>query len=131
MQHYEVDAVLKVFRLVDFVAWGFPPAFLLLFNIADICCSLRLDYRGIIKSRSCYVGGARLQTLCFDKTGTLTEDCIELSSVFSVDPSTREVKEEMEKELVPATIADLLGTCHSILIREGELEGNSIDLSLF
>ena len=75
MFDFEIDGILKILRLCDFITYSFPAPFPILFNLAYSFCLRRLRKQGISGTQAeKTVEGSRLKTICFDKTGTLTQN---------------------------------------------------------
>jgi cation-transporting ATPase 13A3/4/5 len=64
-----------VFRLLDVIAWSFPPTFPIFFNISYSFSLTRLKWAGIFGTEpEKATEAANIRTFCFDKTGTLTQN---------------------------------------------------------
>lgn len=75
----------------------------------------------------------QLNLFCFDKTGTLTEDGLDLMGII---PSGGACFQEMLKhdqmnELTWGPLFGAMASCHSVIMVDGNLQGDPLDLKMF
>ncbi|KAM3931840.1 putative cation-transporting ATPase 13A4 [Leptodactylus fuscus] len=75
----------------------------------------------------------QLNLFCFDKTGTLTEDGLDLMGVIPSGGASFQtmVTQENIKELSMSPLFAAMTCCHSIIMLDGKLEGDPLDLKMF
>ncbi|XP_066458000.1 probable cation-transporting ATPase 13A4 [Eleutherodactylus coqui] len=75
----------------------------------------------------------QLNLFCFDKTGTLTEDGLDLMGVIPSGGSSFQtmISQEHIDELPWGPLLAAMTCCHSLIILDGKLQGDPLDLKMF
>ncbi|XP_044145286.1 probable cation-transporting ATPase 13A4 isoform X1 [Bufo gargarizans] len=75
----------------------------------------------------------QVNLFCFDKTGTLTEDGLDLMGVIPSGGSSFQAMVTLEhiKELSCGPLFAAMACCHSIIMLDGKLQGDPLDLKMF
>ncbi|XP_066457981.1 probable cation-transporting ATPase 13A5 isoform X2 [Eleutherodactylus coqui] len=75
----------------------------------------------------------QLNLFCFDKTGTLTEDGLDLMGVIpSGGTCFQEMLEHTQlQELTWGPLFGAMASCHSVIMVDGNLQGDPLDLKMF
>ncbi|XP_075717875.1 putative cation-transporting ATPase 13A4 [Rhinoderma darwinii] len=75
----------------------------------------------------------QLNLFCFDKTGTLTEDGLDLMGVIPSGGSSFQtmITQEDIKELSWGPLFAAMTCCHSLIMLDGKLQGDPLDLKMF
>ncbi|XP_072266254.1 probable cation-transporting ATPase 13A4 [Pyxicephalus adspersus] len=75
----------------------------------------------------------QLNLFCFDKTGTLTEDGLDLMGVIPSGGSCFQeiLKHDQMNELSWGPLFGAMTSCHSLIMVDGKLQGDPLDLKMF
>ncbi|XP_075194635.1 putative cation-transporting ATPase 13A4 [Anomaloglossus baeobatrachus] len=75
----------------------------------------------------------QLNLFCFDKTGTLTEDGLDLMGMIPSGGSSFQtmITQKQINELSWGSVLAAMTCCHSIIILDGKLQGDPLDLKMF
>lgn len=75
----------------------------------------------------------QLNLFCFDKTGTLTEDGLDLMGVIPSEGSSLQtmITQKQIAELSWGPLLASMTCCHSIIMLDGKLQGDPLDLKMF
>ncbi|KAM8953100.1 putative cation-transporting ATPase 13A5 [Pelodytes ibericus] len=94
----------------------------------------RLKKKGIfcISPQRINIAG-QMNLVCFDKTGTLTEDVLDLYGILSSEGGCFQDMHYFSsgKTLPWCPLLAAMATCHSLIILDGELQGDPLDLKMF
>ncbi|KAM9316544.1 putative cation-transporting ATPase 13A4 [Gastrophryne carolinensis] len=107
-----------------------PPAW----TICTLYSQERLRKQGIfcISPQRIILCG-QLNAICFDKTGTLTEDGLDLWGIISSEERCfQEVYPVTSGCKLPwSTLTGAMASCHSLVLMDGEVHGDPLDLKMF
>ncbi|KAG8445089.1 hypothetical protein GDO86_010018, partial [Hymenochirus boettgeri] len=98
-----------------------------------LCAQSRLKKKGIfcISPQRINVAG-QLNLVCFDKTGTLTEDALDLHAVIASDGNRQETLYYTSGKMLSwGPLLGAMASCHSLIVLDGELHGDPLDLKMF
>ena len=118
--------------MLDVATFLIPPVLPAVLTCINVYAQRRLKEKGIycLNPRMISCSG-EVDVMCFDKTGTLTEDSIDFVSVVPVNEgcfgSSLSDVYLINRELIVKSMA----ACHSLILYEGNLEGDDLDLKLF
>ncbi|XP_075720182.1 putative cation-transporting ATPase 13A4 [Rhinoderma darwinii] len=75
----------------------------------------------------------QLNLFCFDKTGTLTEDGLDLMGIISSGGACFQemLKHDQMNELTWGPLLGAMTSCHSVIMVDGNLQGDPLDLKMF
>ncbi|XP_015744363.1 probable cation-transporting ATPase 13A5, partial [Python bivittatus] len=74
----------------------------------------------------------QINLVCFDKTGTLTEDGLDLWGVVPCqNKSFQSVHSFSGAPLAWGPLCSAMATCHSLLLLDGKIQGDPLDLKMF
>ena len=140
---------LILIRALDLITIIVPPALPATLTIGTNFALSRLKKKEIfcISPQRVNVAG-KVDLMCFDKTGTLTEDGLDILGVLVVRHSLHRFSDLISS---PSTLADIgsadvpvsedihvqvyllqiMATCHSLRIVDGQLVGDPLDLKMF
>ncbi|XP_078521831.1 putative cation-transporting ATPase 13A4 [Lissotriton helveticus] len=111
-----------------------PPALLAALAVGVMYAQRRLKNKGIfcISPQRINICG-QLNLVCFDKTGTLTEDGLDLwGLVPSAENGFEPVYRFNSGEALPwGPLVGALASCHSLMVIDGKLQGDPLDLKMF
>ncbi|XP_063772509.1 probable cation-transporting ATPase 13A4 isoform X1 [Pseudophryne corroboree] len=103
-------------------------------TLALLYAQTRLKKLGIfcISPQRINVAG-QLNLICFDKTGTLTEDILDLYGILPCDNSRFQdvILFNSFHTLTWSHILKSMTTCHSLIMLDGKLQGDPLDLKMF
>ena len=103
-----------VVRFFDFLAYSFPPAFPIYFNLAYSFCLVRLHRDGVIGTESeKTIESSRLRTICFDKTGTLTLTRMQMAHVYAVK-NGKDLIDVTQNTAEERLITNIFASCNSV-----------------
>ncbi|XP_069473528.1 probable cation-transporting ATPase 13A4 isoform X2 [Ambystoma mexicanum] len=111
-----------------------PPALLAALSVGVMYAQRRLKKKGIfcISPDRINVCG-QVNLVCFDKTGTLTEDGLDL---WGIVPCREQCFQTVHRfnsgEVLPwGPLLGALASCHSMIMIDGKLQGDPLDLKMF
>ncbi|XP_078522758.1 putative cation-transporting ATPase 13A4 [Lissotriton helveticus] len=111
-----------------------PPFLLAALAVGVMYAQKRLKNKGIICFSPQRINlGGQVNIVCFDKTGTLTEDGLDLwGLVPSGENSFQTVHRFSSGEALPwGPLLGALASCHSLMVIDGKLQGDPLDLKMF
>ncbi|XP_062987808.1 probable cation-transporting ATPase 13A5 [Elgaria multicarinata webbii] len=74
----------------------------------------------------------QINLVCFDKTGTLTEDGLDLWGVIPCQKKSFQAVHSFSGSPLPwGPLCRAMATCHSLLLLDGKLQGDPLDLKMF
>ncbi|ORY74114.1 HAD ATPase, P-type, family IC [Protomyces lactucae-debilis] len=128
---------LILIRALDLITIVVPPALPATLTIGTSFAVERLKKHNIfcISPSRVNVAG-KIDVMCFDKTGTLTEDGLDILGVRPIEQADFCGLLEKVEELVVAqdqglTLLNVMATCHSLRLINGELLGDPLDDKMF
>uniref|UniRef100_A0A8D2N1V7 Cation-transporting ATPase n=1 Tax=Zonotrichia albicollis TaxID=44394 RepID=A0A8D2N1V7_ZONAL len=128
----ETGEVVK--KALDVITIAVPPALPAALTTGIIYTQQRLKKKGIfcISPQRINVCG-QLNLVCFDKTGTLTEDGLDLWGLL---PSERNCFQNIhsfpaDHGLPWGPVFKALAVCHSLIVWEGKIQGDPLDVKMF
>ncbi|XP_063775702.1 probable cation-transporting ATPase 13A4 [Pseudophryne corroboree] len=125
------DIVLMSFLMLTTTVNPAIPASL---TLALLYAQTRLKKLGIfcISPQRINVAG-QLNLMCFDKTGTLTEDILDVYGILPCDNSRFQDVNLFNSfhTLTWSHILKAMTTCHSLIMLDGKLQGDPLDLKMF
>ncbi|XP_060098774.1 probable cation-transporting ATPase 13A5 [Heteronotia binoei] len=111
-----------------------PPALPAALTTGIIYAQQRLKKKKIfcISPQRINIGG-QINLVCFDKTGTLTEDGLDLwGAIPCQHDSFQKAHRFSSGQPVPwGPLCQAMATCHSLLVLEGKIQGDPLDLKMF
>ncbi|KAM9316542.1 putative cation-transporting ATPase 13A4 [Gastrophryne carolinensis] len=123
-----------VLKALIIITTAVPPALSAALSTGIMYAQRRLKSKGIfcISPQRINVCG-RLNIICFDKTGTLTEDGLDLCGVLpSKDNCFQKLHDFTLGEALPwSPLLGALSSCHSLVLIDGILHGDPLDLKMF
>nr|XP_026485778.1 probable cation-transporting ATPase 13A3 isoform X1 [Vanessa tameamea] len=128
------DIIIKALDIITIVV---PPALPAAMTVGRLYAVGRLKRARItcLNTRAVNVSGS-LDCICFDKTGTLTEDGLDMWGVVTVSTaSSPPLLGRPQRD--PKQLNDLhelkigMASCHSLILLNGELAGDPLDLKMF
>ncbi|XP_027442882.1 probable cation-transporting ATPase 13A4 isoform X4 [Zalophus californianus] len=121
-------------KALDVITIAVPPALPAALTTGIIYAQRRLKKRGIfcISPQRINVCG-QLNLVCFDKTGTLTRDGLDLWGVVPCDRSGfQEIHSFASGRSLPwGPLCAAMATCHSLILLDGTIQGDPLDLKMF
>uniref|UniRef100_A0A8C2TRU1 Cation-transporting ATPase n=1 Tax=Coturnix japonica TaxID=93934 RepID=A0A8C2TRU1_COTJA len=128
----EAGEVVK--KALDVVTIAVPPALPAALTTGIIYTQRRLKKKGIfcISPQRINMCG-QLNLICFDKTGTLTEDGLDLWGLL---PSEGNCFQDVHRfptdhNLPWGQVFRAMVTCHSLIVLEGKIQGDPLDVKMF
>ncbi|XP_057713198.1 polyamine-transporting ATPase 13A3-like isoform X2 [Corythoichthys intestinalis] len=125
-----VSATAVIFDALNITLIAVPPILPVALTAGLVHAQRRMKRRGIfcISPQRINVSG-QLDVICFDKTGTLTEDGLDLWGIHRAQHGIFSVA---TTEVSPKTsFAACMATCHSLIITDGKLCGDPLDVKVF
>nr|XP_035944405.1 probable cation-transporting ATPase 13A4 isoform X3 [Halichoerus grypus] len=121
-------------KALDVITIAVPPALPAALTTGIIYAQRRLKKRGIfcISPQRINVCG-QLNLVCFDKTGTLTREGLDLWGVVPCDRSGfQEIHSFASGRSLPwGPLCAAMATCHSLILLDGTIQGDPLDLKMF
>ncbi|XP_038605005.1 probable cation-transporting ATPase 13A4 [Tachyglossus aculeatus] len=121
-------------KALDVITIAVPPALPAALTTGIIYAQRRLKKNGIfcISPQRINICG-QLNLVCFDKTGTLTKDGLDLWGVVPCDRNGfQEVHSFHSGKALPwGPLCGAMASCHSLIILEGTIQGDPLDLKMF
>ncbi|XP_069068846.1 probable cation-transporting ATPase 13A4 [Pleurodeles waltl] len=121
-------------KALDVITIAVPPALPAALTVGIIFAQKRLAKKGIfcISPARINVCGT-LNIVCFDKTGTLTEDGLDLWGIVPSGGNTFQnvLKVNPSFTLPWGPLLGAMATCHSLIVLEGKVQGDPLDLKMF
>uniref|UniRef100_A0A8U7M769 Cation-transporting ATPase n=1 Tax=Corvus moneduloides TaxID=1196302 RepID=A0A8U7M769_CORMO len=121
-------------KALDVITIAVPPALPAALTTGIIYTQQRLKKKGIfcISPQRINICG-QLNLVCFDKTGTLTEDGLDLWGLL---PSERNCFQDIhsfpaDHSLPWGPVFKALAVCHSLIVWEGKIQGDPLDVKMF
>ncbi|XP_078522757.1 putative cation-transporting ATPase 13A4 [Lissotriton helveticus] len=111
-----------------------PPSLLAALAVGVMYAQKRLKNKGIFCFSPQRINlWGQVNIVCFDKTGTLTEDGLDLwGLVPSGENSFQTVHRFSSGEALPwGPLLGALASCHSLMVIDGKLQGDPLDLKMF
>lgn len=122
----KIETEFVILRALDLITITVPPTLPLAMTIGTAFAISRLKRKGVvcISPQKVNVAG-KVTVFCFDKTGTLTEDTM---SVYGVE---EQGVLKASGDRLTNLMAECLANCHELSFLQGQLKGDSQELSLF
>uniref|UniRef100_A0A6I8PGW4 Cation-transporting ATPase n=1 Tax=Ornithorhynchus anatinus TaxID=9258 RepID=A0A6I8PGW4_ORNAN len=121
-------------KALDVITIAVPPALPAALTTGIIYAQKRLKKNGIfcISPQRINICG-QLNLVCFDKTGTLTKDGLDLWGVVPCDRNGfQEVHSFSSGRALPwGPLYGAMASCHSLIVLEGTIQGDPLDLKMF
>uniref|UniRef100_A0A8C8S3U9 Cation-transporting ATPase n=1 Tax=Pelusios castaneus TaxID=367368 RepID=A0A8C8S3U9_9SAUR len=128
----EAGEVVK--KALDVITIAVPPALPAALATGIIYTQGRLKKKGIfcISPQRINVCG-QLNLICFDKTGTLTEDGLDLWGVIAAEGNSFQKVHRFTsgRSLLWGPVCRAMVSCHSLLVLDGKIQGDPLDLKMF
>ncbi|XP_078521769.1 putative cation-transporting ATPase 13A4 [Lissotriton helveticus] len=113
---------------------AFSPAIPAALAAGTITAQRRLKQKGIfcISPQRINISG-QVNLICFDKTGTLTEDGMDLWGIVATWRNCFQMVEKfpLSSALPWGPLLGAMASCHSLIILDGEIQGDPLDLKMF
>ncbi|XP_069068850.1 probable cation-transporting ATPase 13A4 isoform X2 [Pleurodeles waltl] len=113
---------------------AFSPAIPAALAAGTITAQRRLKQHGIfcISPQRINISG-QVNLICFDKTGTLTEDGMDLWGIVATKRDCFQMVQKfpLSNALPWGPLLGAMASCHSLIILDGEIQGDPLDLKMF